>query len=112
MGSTSDSCVLVSRPCVICVLVGASQVREHSDPGPFGHGPKYYVGMDPNTHICIYKCVAFRRCFLVDGAPQLVDKGTLSSCLLVIHEHLFERVIETKRDGELLRGPAGATLTM
>ena len=34
---------------------------------------------------------AFRRCFLVDGAAQPVDKGTLSSCL-------FERVMRRERE--------------
>ena len=64
-----------------------------------------------NTRVTAHKAI-LRAPLEGHPAPFLKNKGTLSSCLFLIHEHLFERVTERERDGKLLWGPAGATLTM
>ena len=95
-------CYSASRPCVICVLVGASQAREHSDLGPFGHGPH-------NTYICIYIYIHI----YVNLSDCVYAMLSRRRCLFLIHEHLPERVIEREKEMENSCGALrGATRTM
>ena len=64
-------CYSAGRPCVICVLVGASQAREHSDLGPFGQG-RTHIYIYIYIHVYMY-LITFKRCFLVNGAAQPVE---------------------------------------
>ena len=115
--TNAPATVLLSHSTVCHLRFGRCQS------GPEAFRPRTIWAWAPqHIHMYIYiyiyiymwiYLIAFMRCFLVDGAAQPVDKGTLSSCLFLIHEHLPERVIEREKEMENSCGALrGATLTM